>query len=206
MIRRYAYKIVCYDRDRFGKRAANVRLDPNARPQYTSDASEATLFETYPQAQAVVDGLSREDSTIQYETRTVTLKGGEKVVPDPTSTSAVFKPTEILAGPVLTNEDPEETIAGTGAGAIVVKRGRDRFCYHCGAPTSGGNYLPGHDSKHLAILIADIKNNQYTLQDVLKSNQLPRTNIRSKLVKRLAGVAERFDRDDLREQVKEYTK
>ena len=32
----------------------------------------------------------------------------------------------------------------------------EEFCRHCGLPTKGGEYLPGHNSRHVAVLVEDV--------------------------------------------------
>ena len=49
-------------------------------------------------------------------------------------------------------------------------------CAHCQAETRGGNYLPGHDAKHVAILVSAVMGGHISLRKALA--EIPATNNR----------------------------
>lgn len=57
-------------------------------------------------------------------------------------------------------------------------------CLCCGETTGGGNYRPGHDSKHLTMLATGVKEGLRTLEDA--QSHLPTDALRAKLAKRVA--------------------
>lgn len=58
-------------------------------------------------------------------------------------------------------------------------------CLCCGEPTKGGNYLPGHDSRHLTMLAKGITEGLRTLEDA--QSHLPTDALRAKLAKRVSA-------------------
>lgn len=76
------------------------------------------------------------------------------------------KPAQFL-GVDTTNED------GTAA------------CWHCGLPTRGGDFLPGHDAKLVAVLVSEVKYGNLTAEAVLAAFPAYRTGLRNKVARQL---------------------
>lgn len=53
------------------------------------------------------------------------------------------------------------------SGPAKAPRATSGSCLHCGEPTKGGKFLPGHDSTYLSSLIAGIKEGRFTLDGTL---------------------------------------
>jgi len=47
-------------------------------------------------------------------------------------------------------------------------------CLHCNLPTQGGNYLPGHDAKHVSVLVAEIRNGRDAKEALVELSGSPR--------------------------------
>lgn len=90
----------------------------------------------------------------------------------PSTWQPVGKSLAMATGPKRTRElRPARPTSGT--------------CRCCGEPTKGGNYLSGHDSRHLAALAAAVLNGSPV---EVALGQLPSEALQLKLVKRLADA------------------
>ena len=74
----------------------------------------------------------------------------------PRSASENPTPTEVPPDPYEFEREPRRPLSGYGPS-----------CLCCGTPTRGGKFLPGHDSKHLSVLVEQITTGQVTLDEAL---------------------------------------